>query len=126
MRARESGTTLVCQPLSPWYFTRAAWVRASHEPVGSPVRYFSRISACWIWAARSELMACWPLFFHDALRLWWPCLGDLLEVLVAAGAYPANNTMATLTITSFLMAKRKQLTSRRRRWDLLSWANITA
>src|ERR1043166_607351 len=121
MRARESGTTLLCQPLSARYFTRAAWGRASHEPLGSPVRYFSRISACWIWVARSELMLCWPLFFHDALRLWWPCLADLLVVLVAAGAYPANSTMATLTITSFLMAKRKQPTSKKESLGRTAW-----
>src|ERR1051326_1991815 len=115
MRARESGTTLVCQPLSPWYLTRAAWVRASQEPVGSPVRYFSRINASWIWVARTELIPCWPFFFHDALRLplWWPCLADLLAALVAAGAYPAKSTMAILKITNFLMAKRKQLTSKK-------------
>jgi hypothetical protein len=40
-------------------------------------------------------------------------LADLLVVLVAAGAYPAKSTMATLTITSFLMAKRKQPTSKK-------------
>jgi hypothetical protein len=58
-------------------------------------------------------MLCWPFFFHDALRLWWPCLADLLVVLVAAGAYPANSTTATLKITNFLMANRKQPTSKK-------------
>jgi hypothetical protein len=40
-------------------------------------------------------------------------LAGLLAALVAAGAYPEHSTTAKLKITSFLVAKRKQLTSRR-------------
>ena len=36
--ARESGTSLVCQPLSLWNFCMAASVPESQWPEGSPVR----------------------------------------------------------------------------------------
>jgi len=76
MRARESGVTLDCHPLSVWYLAMAAWLRASHTPVASPVRYFSRMSAVWISRARSAWMPCCPCFFHEVLRLpfcdGWP------------------------------------------------------
>ena len=38
MMARESGTSLVCQPLSACSFSIAAWVSASQWPLGPPVR----------------------------------------------------------------------------------------
>jgi hypothetical protein len=38
MMARESGTILVCQPLSACNFSIAAWVCASQWPLGSPER----------------------------------------------------------------------------------------
>ncbi len=38
MRARESGTILVCQPLSDCSFCIAAMLCASHVPVGEPER----------------------------------------------------------------------------------------
>ena len=38
MMARESGTSLVCQPLSACSFSIAACVSASQWPLGAPVR----------------------------------------------------------------------------------------
>lgn len=65
----------------------AAWVRASHWPLGSPVRYFSRISASWMAVARSAWMLCWPCRFHAPflLRRRW----DFDLDLDAAGAFAA-------------------------------------
>src|SRR5580765_1454902 len=56
-------------------------------------------------------MACWPFFFHEALRLpWrWPCfVAGLLAVFCCmAGAYPAHSARTAPKIKSFLTAKRK-------------------
>ena len=38
IRARESGTSFVCQPLSAWTLVMAATEAASQWPLGSPVR----------------------------------------------------------------------------------------
>jgi len=59
MMARESGTSFVCQPLSPCSFSIAAWVPASQWPLGSPERYPKRMRALWIWVARSSSMVRW-------------------------------------------------------------------
>jgi len=125
MSARESGVTLDCHPLSVWYLAMASWLRASHTPLGSPVRYFSRTSASWIARTRSGWIPCCPCFFHEVLRRPFLCAFDLDKVDLAddglagvaafwgaAELYPAKSARAVLSKIRFLKASRKQITSK--------------
>lgn len=70
MIARESGMSLVCQPLSPWNFCMAASVSLSQWPLASPVRYPALVRAVWISVARTSSMARLGAGFAAALLPW--------------------------------------------------------
>jgi hypothetical protein len=108
MSARESGTTLLCHPLSLWSRVSASFVFWSHTPDGSPSIYFARISASCIVRTRSPSIPCCPrlraVCFDFVERALFPFAltffeedecDEVREIVVLGGVFAATFFAAT-------------------------------